>query len=258
MLQNKRMLKDIFKFLDEDQSWTSCRAQVVTQAHPGDFRPFDIVTSEPAIPPAGVAFCARSPEDVRQWITGGREAGWCVPGKHMGHDVMTWIRLDDGEILLLAVRVEPYLNDDLDTVTTERIPAAKIHVNTPEQKKERKMVNAALKAISTLPEAFTQGQYDILRVIIAFPVLTGGRYASGYASRYVFRVEDVFGQDDYILALSSRTALVAVLATIPHGSSIMEMLKETLQRTRAEADLNGDTEPERVSKRRKIARPKRK
>jgi hypothetical protein len=69
-----------------------------------------------------------------------------------------------------------------------------------------KMITAALEAINASPEAFSQGRYNILRVITAFPCEAGLKPTSE-------SVEDVLEECDSIPALLSRTALVSVLAT---------------------------------------------
>jgi hypothetical protein len=119
LLQNKRKLNDIFEFHGEDPAWASRTAQIVARTRSRDFHPFDLVTGQPVRPSTGVAFCAQNPEDVRQWVTGEREAGWCVPGELMGPDIMTWLQLDDGKLLLLAIQVKCYLSGNRDTVTAE-------------------------------------------------------------------------------------------------------------------------------------------
>jgi hypothetical protein len=203
LLQNKRELKDIFEFQRRYPAWARRSAQVVSQVHPNDFRPFDIATSEPVTSFDGVAFCARDPEDVKQWITGRRKAGWCVPGEQMGPDMMTWLRLDDGKLLLLVVQVKRHLSD---TFTAESIPSPQTSEDIPEQEEASRMITAALEAINMPPKAFAQGRYNILRVVTAFPCEAGLKPTSE-------SVEHVLEEYDSIPALLSRTALVSVLAT---------------------------------------------
>jgi hypothetical protein len=250
LLQNKRELKDSFEFQRRYPAWAHCSAQVVSQVHPGDFSSFDIAAGEPVTPLDGVAFCARDPEDVKQWITGRRNAGWCVPGEDMGPDMMTWLRLDNGQLLLLVVQVKRHLSGNRDTFTTESIASSQTSEDISEQEEEAsRMITAALEAINASPEPVIQGPYDILRVITAFPGEAGLKPASQ-------SFEDVLGLDDFTLALLSRSALVSVLATCPHGTLVMKKLMETLKRTRGEAGLDEDTEMEHVLENEQTVHPK--
>jgi hypothetical protein len=133
LLQNKQRLKNIFEFQWECPAWAYRSAQVVSHLHPGDFRPFGITASEPVTTFDGVVFCARDPEDVKRWITGGREAGWCVPGEDMGPDMMTWLRLDDGKLVLLVVQVKRHLSDDRDAFTAESIASSQMSEDISEE-----------------------------------------------------------------------------------------------------------------------------
>jgi hypothetical protein len=111
------------------------------------------------------------------------------------------------------------------------------------------MITAALEAINASPEPIIQGPYDTLRVITAFPGETGLKLAAE-------SFEDVLGQDDFALALLSRSALVSVLATCLHGPLVMKELMETLKRTRGEAGLDEDTEMEHVLENEQTVHPK--
>ena len=119
LLQGTRTLGDTFEFYGGNPTWAHCKGQVVAQAAPGEFRPFDIVTHAPTILSTGVAFCAKTPKDLKAWITGDHQAGWCVPGEDMGPDIMTWVQLEDGRRLLLIVQVKCHLSGNKSTVTAE-------------------------------------------------------------------------------------------------------------------------------------------
>jgi hypothetical protein len=118
-LQNSRILKDVFKFHGVVPSWARRTAQVVVRDRQGSFRPFDVAAHQPLVPSDGVAFCARDPEDLKQWIKGEHQAGWCVPGPLMGPDLMTWIKLDNGRYLLLMIQVKCHFTGNRDTLRAE-------------------------------------------------------------------------------------------------------------------------------------------
>jgi len=245
LLQNGRALKDIFEFYGRDPDWARCKAQVVSQRVPNDFRPFDNITHEPTIPSAGVAFCAKTPEDVKEWITGNHQAGWCVPGPRMGPDIMTWLQLDDGRHLLLVVQVKCYLSGNRYTIPAEvtadairslvpaRFFSSVTSANTDEQKEALKTVTEALEAINEPLEAFTKGQYNILRVIVAYPLEADLESSSE-------KVEAALRQDKHTLARLSRSALLAAVATNPRCTSVLNMLVQSLKRKRDQADLDRD------------------
>lgn len=119
LLQNKRPLKDVFRFHGVVPSWARRTAQLVAQGPRGSFRAFDIAAHQPMTPSDGVAFCAENPEDLKQWIMGQHEAGWCVPGERMGPGIMTWLELDGGKHLLLMVQVKCHLSGNQDTLSAK-------------------------------------------------------------------------------------------------------------------------------------------
>ena len=94
-------------------------------------------------------------------------------------------------------------------------------------------INAMLAAINKSDEPFIEGQYNILRVVAAFPL-------NAKLDSRATEVEKVLREDNHALALLSRSALTSALATCPSGPSIMSMLTETLKRTRGEVDDEAD------------------
>jgi hypothetical protein len=88
------------------------------------FVPFDILNGTPLFPSNGVTFFASSPNDVKRWLQDG-EAGWCVPSRAMGPDLITRVRLEDGRILLLTIQVKCWFSGNKETLnastTTEAI-----------------------------------------------------------------------------------------------------------------------------------------
>jgi hypothetical protein len=105
LLRNGIKLTTIFRFAHPIPPWAHCSAQIVTRNSSGDFVDFDIVTEQPVIPSAGVAFRAEEPEDVKAWLENG-QTGWCLPGHSMGPDLLARIRLSTGKFILLAIQAK--------------------------------------------------------------------------------------------------------------------------------------------------------
>jgi len=115
------------------------------------------------------------------------------------------------------------------------IPSTKTSADTFEQHKALQTVTEALEAINLRSEAFTQGQYNILRVIAAYPL----EAHLGSSSK---EVEAALGEDNHALATLSVTALVAALATTTAGASMMRMLKAELKRLRGGSGSGDDSD----------------
>jgi hypothetical protein len=94
-----------------------------------------------------------------------------------------------------------------------------------------------LEAINPESERFTDGRYNILRVVVAFPV--DANFSSSAAG-----VQKVLKEDSHELAKLKHSALVSTLAD-SEGESTISMLKNALKR-RYDGDDNGDN---RASKR---------
>jgi len=116
-LQNKRTLKEVFNFHGVVPSWARRTAQVVVQGPRRTFHAFDIAAHQPIIPSDGVAYCAEHPEDLKRWIMGEHQAGWCVPGERMGPYIMTWVELDSRKHLLLMIQVKCHLSGNHGTLS---------------------------------------------------------------------------------------------------------------------------------------------
>lgn len=114
-------------------------------------------------------------------------------------------------------------------------PSTKTRANTEGQKKAREALNEALEAINQPLESFTEGRYNILRVIAAYPLEVGLESRSKY-------VKEALQRDKHTLALLQRSALVAAVATNPRATSILTMLMRELKEKRGETHLGGDTE----------------
>jgi hypothetical protein len=111
-------LEDVFQFYGTKPEWASQVAHIVIPKHDKTLDVFDIVNLEPVIPSAGVAYFAEYPKDVQQWITS-MCAGWCLPGRYMGPDLMTWLKLADGRMLLLLIQAKCRLEGNIDSLAAD-------------------------------------------------------------------------------------------------------------------------------------------
>jgi hypothetical protein len=124
LLQGKRMLGDILEFHGPLPSWAGYPGQIVARSSSGSFEAFAI--DGPINPGSTFPFSAKTPEDVASWLERG-EAGWCIPSRQMGPDMMTRVRLWDGRILLLVVQAKchskskPSAHNVMAAVTAEAI-----------------------------------------------------------------------------------------------------------------------------------------
>ena len=80
-------------------------------------------------------------------------------------------------------------------------------------------------------DRFTEGQYNILRVVAAYPLA-----ASFSSPSHV--IERALMDDKHALAVLPRSSLIEVLSNLPCGKSIIEWLDNALKlkRTRDEVD----------------------
>ena len=95
-----------------------------------------------------------------------------------------------------------------------------------------------LEAINPESERFTDGRYNILRVVVAFPV--DENFSSSAAG-----VQKALKEDSHALAKLKHLALVSALAD-PDGESIISMLKNALKRPHDDEDDGDDRAPKRV------------
>lgn len=110
-------LDDVFEFHGNTPAWARQAAWIVTQGS-GKIEVFDIVNWEPDVPSGGIAYYAKDPKDVQGWIES-MSTGWCLPGVLMGPDLMAWLRLNDGRLLLLLIQAKCYLEENIDTIEAE-------------------------------------------------------------------------------------------------------------------------------------------
>ena len=66
----------------------------------------------------GLTHYAPNPIDVQHWVEK-RLPGWCVPGKLMGPDLMTWVKLATGIYVLLVWQAKNHWSGNVDSITVE-------------------------------------------------------------------------------------------------------------------------------------------
>lgn len=121
-------MDQVFQFHGETPAWACQSVSIVTQMN-GKIQVFDIPNGDPVVPSAGIAFYAKDPKDAEDWIRSMR-VGWCIPGNNMGPDLMAWLRLNDGRLLLLLIQAKCYLTGNIDTVDAA-VTAEAIRLLTP-------------------------------------------------------------------------------------------------------------------------------
>lgn len=118
LLRNGKPLSEIFEFHPSTPGWAHSTAKIVTRTSSGDFVQFDLPDGESIAPSTGVAFHAETLDEVKNWLESG-DTGWCIPGNLMGPDLMTWLRLSDGKLLLLVIQAKCYFSGNVDTLKAE-------------------------------------------------------------------------------------------------------------------------------------------
>jgi hypothetical protein len=120
-------LSDIFSFEGDVPDWAHQRAHIVSQKGQ-ELEVSDIVNENLILPSPGVAYYAKNPNDVKDWIISKRSM-WCIPGRYMGPDLLAWLRLDDGKLLLL-IQAKCYLEGNIDTLVPKVTSKAIQSLNT--------------------------------------------------------------------------------------------------------------------------------
>ena len=110
-------LTNVLLFHEKVLDWAHQRACIVSRVGQG-LEVSDIVNRNPILPSAGVTYYGKDPDDIKGWITSKRSM-WCIPGQLMGLDLMVWLRLDDGKLLLLLIQAKCYLEGNVDTLVPQ-------------------------------------------------------------------------------------------------------------------------------------------
>jgi len=97
---------NVFRFYGETPEWACQKATIVARSSTGEIpSTFDIPNGSPVTPSTSVAYSAHRPKDVAYWIKS-MHAGWCVPSILMGPDLMAWLRLENGRMLLVIFQAK--------------------------------------------------------------------------------------------------------------------------------------------------------
>lgn len=86
----------------------------------------DILNENSVLPSAGVTYYAESLNDVKDWIF----STWCILGWYMGPDLLAWLQLDDGKLLLLLIQVKCYLKGNIGMLVLKDMSKAIQSLNT--------------------------------------------------------------------------------------------------------------------------------
>jgi hypothetical protein len=140
-------LEDVFQFHGPKPAWASQVARIVIPKDGNTLEVFDVINLEPVIPSTGVACFAEYPKDVQQWITS-MSSGWCIPGKYMGPDLMTWLKLADGHMLLLLIQAKCRLDGNIDSLAAD-VAAKAIRSLTPSHFYAALVCSCSTKCMST-------------------------------------------------------------------------------------------------------------
>lgn len=106
-------------------------------------------------------------------------------------------------------------------------------MNNDKKRQKRESINAMLAAINKPGDRLMHTQYDILRLISAFPLDTSFDSDSD-------KVRKALRKDDHALAKLSHDSLLSAFAIMPHGHSIVSTLAERLKTPRGNVDNRGD------------------
>lgn len=182
----------VFRFHGETPAWACQGASIVARPAGGTLCTFDIPNGDPVVPSTSIACFAKDPKDVENWMKS-IHTGWCLPGTRMGPDLMTWLLLNDGRLLLALIQGKSRTTGNVLTmdanVTAHAVRSlipgrffsslASIAVSPsaffPDhvlQKREtaQKEIKGMLEAINHAEDCFTGARYNILRVIAAYPL----------------------------------------------------------------------------------------
>lgn len=218
LLQQPTALKDIFEWHELRQEWDGCTGEIVAKRSDGTYGPFDHISEQPLNPSYGVPFHANGPTEVQKWIESGG-AGWCIPGNDMGPDLITRVRLDTDEVLLVFIQVKCMFDGNNDTLrageTADAIRSLipeNYYLTSHTTADKRKQVEQMLTAI--------RAAGPILLVVAAYPLKPDLDAKSG-------QVRTQLKRSKYPVALLSRTALATAFFTDQNSDpTIIQELKQ--------------------------------
>jgi hypothetical protein len=106
-------LSDVFQFYRKVPEWANQKARIVSRKGQ-ELEVSDIANGNPILPSTGVTY-AKDLSNVKEWIES-KQSAWCIPGELMGPDLMAWLQLEDGKLLLLLIQAKCHLEGNIDTL----------------------------------------------------------------------------------------------------------------------------------------------
>ncbi|KIL64829.1 hypothetical protein M378DRAFT_1040593 [Amanita muscaria Koide BX008] len=214
-------LSDVFLFHGHVPDWAYQKGQIVSRKGQ-ELVVSDIVNGNPAIPSAGITHFARNPDDVKNWITS-KSPVWCVPGTLMGPDLMAWLRLDDGKLILLLIQAKCYLAGNKDTLVPTvtgkaiRSLSPRNFYSTLRSTKAKNETVSMLEAINTVGESFTGARYNVLRVVVVYPL-------DGFDPARSEEIASALREDNHPFATLRHAPFLSSLATHDDTPTILSSL----------------------------------
>jgi len=175
---------------------------------------------------------------VESWIKS-MHTGWCIPSKNMGPDLMTWLRLSDGRLLLVIFQAKCYLTGNLHTLAAD-VTADAIRSLIParffsnlKRATAQEEIDDMLKPINEAEDCFTGARYNILRVIAAYPL-------DANLDSQSENIQGAIREDKHPLATLRHAPLLASLTRCDSTPSVLSSLSTSLKRLRGEDDDQAD------------------
>ncbi|KAM6492769.1 hypothetical protein JOM56_012493 [Amanita muscaria] len=161
---------------------------------------------------------------------------WCVPGTLMGPDLMAWLRLDDGKLILLLIQAKCYLAGNKDTLVPTvtgkaiRSLSPRNFYSTLRSTQAKNKTVSMLEAINTVGECFTGARYNMMRVVVVYPV-------GGFDPARSEEIASALREDNHPFAILRHAPFLSSLATHDDTPTILSSL--VAKRVRQD-DGNGD------------------
>ncbi|CCA75362.1 hypothetical protein PIIN_09346 [Serendipita indica DSM 11827] len=103
LFQNEINLGYLFNFAKDPSQWFLLKAQIISKTAKGYIEYQGTLHEvDRQVPP----FRAQNPDDVTNWLTSNSSPAWCIPDPMMGPDLMTRVKLSNGDIVLVVVWVK--------------------------------------------------------------------------------------------------------------------------------------------------------
>ncbi|KAG8801183.1 hypothetical protein FRC17_006700, partial [Serendipita sp. 399] len=166
-------LENVFTFHGSTPDWAKIPATLVAKRS-GNYEDAGMLRDDLLFDANGLVTYTRGPIDVQKWLAEGGGT-WCLPSNMMGPDLLTHVKLEDGRILLLVIQSKCHFDGNQTTITAAQtssaikslIPADYFHPKLCNDRRKQE-IRAMLGALPT--GSLKENQYDILRVIAAYPL----------------------------------------------------------------------------------------